>query len=68
MHLMLLGTIDAVLEHPAIGMYDLQIVEAPRLVDDATRRIRQAARKYHLDERSATNLTDQFLRGADNHR
>src|SRR5579875_2432519 len=48
MHLMLLGQIDAVVEHPTEARYDLHIVEAPRLIGDATRRIHQAARKYHV--------------------
>ena len=64
LHLMLLGEIDAVQERPAEGMYDVQVLDAPLAIADATRRIRQAGRKYHLDQSSVTRLLGDFLRGA----
>jgi len=63
-HLMLLGEIDAVQERPAEGMYDVHVVDAPHLITDATRRIRQAGQKYHLDQSAVTRLLGHFLQGA----
>lgn len=67
-HLMLLGQIDAVVNRPTIGMYDVRVADAPRLLDDATRRIRQAGRKYHLDQTTVANLVSHFLQGGHYHR
>ncbi len=64
LHLMLLGQIDAVRNRPAEGMYDVHLVDAPRLIVNATRRIQQAGRTYHLDQAHVTRLTRDFLRGA----
>ncbi len=64
LHLLLLGQVDAVQERRAEGMYDAHVVDAPRLITDATRRIQQAGRKYHLDQAAVTLLTRDFLRGA----
>lgn len=68
MDVMLLGQIDAVLERPTVGVYDVHVVDAPRLIDDATQRIRQAGRKYHLNQAAITNLIDHFIQGARYHR
>jgi hypothetical protein len=62
-HLLLLGRIDTVLSRPTVGMYDVHVTDAPRLLDDATRRIRQAGRKYHLDQTTVANLVSHFLQG-----
>jgi len=64
LHQMLLGAIDAVVHHPAIGGYDVHVADAPQLIADATQRIRQAGRKYHLNELAVANLIDQFRHGA----
>ena len=68
MDLMLLGQIDVVLERPTFGRYDVHVVDAPRIIDDATQRIRQAGRKYHLSQVAVSNLIEQFTRGAGYHR
>ena len=63
-HVMLLGTIDAVVHHPAEQRYDLHVVEGPTLIADAVTRIRQAGRRYHLTAAVTQNLIEQFKRGA----
>ncbi len=68
LHLMLLGTIDAVVHRPALGGYNVRVADAPQIVDDATRRIRAAGQKYHLNEATVTTLIGHFLRGAGYHR
>jgi hypothetical protein len=61
---MLLGKIETVRQRPAVGGYDVQVGDAPRLIADATERIRQAGRKYHLNQMTVQNLIDHFVRGA----
>ena len=68
MAIMLLGEIDAVLERPAMGVYDVHVLDAPRLIDEATRRIRAAGRKYRLSDMAVKDLVDRFVRGAQYHR
>ena len=63
LHLLLLGTIDTVLNQPAKGGYDIMVSNAPQLLDQALQRIRQAGRTYHLPEETVTNLIEQFTRG-----
>ena len=63
-HVLLLGTVDAVVHHPAEGRYQAHVVEGPRLITDAVARIRQAGRKYHLTEPAVSNLIDHFTRNA----
>jgi hypothetical protein len=63
-HVMLLGTIDAVVRHPAEQRYDLHVVEGPTLIADAVTRIRQAGLKYRLTAAATQNLIEQFKRGA----
>jgi hypothetical protein len=64
MHLMLLGKIDGVRRRPAVGGYEVQVGDAPWLIADATQRIRQAGRKYHLNQMTVQNLIDRFVQGA----
>jgi hypothetical protein len=63
LHLMLLGAIDTVVHRPALGGYNVQVADAPRIVDDATRRIRAAGQKYHLRQAAVSALIDHFLQG-----
>jgi hypothetical protein len=67
LHLLLLGAIDAVVHRPALGGYTVRVADAPRIVDDATRRIRAAGQKYHLHQAAVTTLVDHFLLGAGYH-
>jgi hypothetical protein len=64
MHLTLLGEIDEIIDHPAAFRYDLHVVEAEKLVEDAVRRIRQAGRKYGLQPNVTETLIGHFLAGA----
>jgi hypothetical protein len=64
MHLTLLGEIDEIIDHPAAFRYDLHVVEAEKLVEDAVRRIRQAGRKYGLKPNVTQTLVRQFMTGA----
>ena len=63
-HVMLLGTVDAVIPHPAEGRYQAHVVEGPRLIANAVERIRQAGRKYHLRDTAVANLIEHFTRNA----
>ncbi len=62
MHLTLLGTIDTVV--PRSHSYDVQIADAPRIIDDALQRIQQAGAKYWAPSTLVHQIVDQFNRGA----
>jgi hypothetical protein len=62
-HLMLLGTIDEVLDRPALGGYDVYVKDATPIIDQSVRRIRQAANNYRMSPTSTNQLIDQFRRG-----
>jgi hypothetical protein len=64
MHLTLLGEIDEIIDRPLALMYDLHVVEGEKLLDDALRRIRQAARKYNLKPNVTQTVIGQFTAGA----
>jgi hypothetical protein len=63
-HVMLLGTIEQTLAHPEIGVYDVRVIDAGPLVDDALRRIVLAGRKYHLMPNRTNQLLTNFAMGA----
>lgn len=63
-HVMLLGQIDAVVNHPAVGGFTVHIADGPRLIADAVARIRQAGRRYHLPPDTVDTLIHHFKRGA----
>jgi hypothetical protein len=63
-HLLLLGEIAETIHRPEIGGYDSRVTNAQQLIDDAARRIRQAATKYHLPSNAANLLIEHFIRSA----
>jgi len=68
MHLTLLGEVDEVIGRPGGLISDLHVVEREKLIEDAIRRIRQAARKYNLQPNVTQMLVGQFLVGATDQR
>lgn len=64
MHLMLLGEVDEIVHHPELGGYDVHVLGADRIVEQALDRIRQASAKYRLRQNQATLLTASFIAGA----
>jgi hypothetical protein len=62
-HLMLMGEIDAAVQRPEMGGYDVHVANAQGIIDDAVRRILQAASKYRLSHNTVTHLLEQFDRG-----
>ena len=63
-HLMMVGTVDEAIHRPELGGYDVSVVDAPAVLDDALRRIQQASATYRLRQRTTTQLIAQFLAGA----
>ena len=63
-HLTLLGTIAAAIPRADFPGYDVAVLGATPIVDDAVSRIRQAGRKYHLREGAVANLVEGFRRAA----
>ncbi len=64
MHLLLLGTIDAILDRPAIGSYDVHVQNAAGIMADGARRIHQAASRYRMSQTATNRLVEQFITSA----
>lgn len=63
-HLMLVGDVDLAIKRPELGGYDVSVVDANPIVDDALKRIRQAGTQYHLRPITTNRLLSQFIAGA----
>jgi hypothetical protein len=63
-HLLLLGTIDAVIDRPAAAGFTAHVADAEPIIAAAVRRIREAGRRHHLSQTATANLVVQFERGA----
>ena len=63
-YLMMLGEIDETIPHPELGGYDVHVLGAARIMEQAVYRIRQASTKYSLTPTQRNNLVAQFMAGA----
>lgn len=63
-HLLLLADTGSMVHHPTMGGYDVFVRDAAPIIQDANRRIHQAAAKYHLPHNSTVRLLEQFQAGA----
>src|SRR5581483_7337336 len=64
MQLTMLGAIDVAVHRPEIAGYDLHVLGAEAIIEDALRRIRQAGQKHRLPATTVRNLEAHFVRGA----
>ncbi len=56
--------IDALVDRPAEGGFDVHVVDAEPIIAAAERRIREAGRRYHLSQGATANLVEHFNRSA----
>lgn len=63
MHLMLLGDVDEMVHRPELGGYDVHVLGAERIIEQAIQRIAQASTKYGLSHNQTTRLTANFIAG-----
>jgi hypothetical protein len=63
MYLMLFGEIDETLHHPDLGGYDVHVVGAQRIIDQAVHRIPAASRKCELTSNATVRLVNGFIEG-----
>jgi hypothetical protein len=64
MYLMLLGEVDQAIHRPERGGYDVHVVNAEPLIQQALARIQQASTRYHLGHNDRERLQAAFLAGA----
>jgi hypothetical protein len=64
LHLMLVGTVDAVRAQPARGGFDVHVADADAVIAAAVRRIRAAGSRYHLRQTAVSKMAEHFTRGA----
>src|SRR5216683_2345755 len=62
--LMMLGEIDETIPHPELGGYDVHVLGAARIMEQAVYRIRQASAKYSITPTQRNQLVAQFMAGA----
>lgn len=63
-YLMMLGEIGETIPYPELGGYDIQVLGAPRIMEQALHRIRQACARYSLTPTQRNNLVARFMAGA----
>jgi hypothetical protein len=63
LYLMLLGEVADSILYPERGGYDVRVAGAPTLIEQALRRIREAAVRYHLSPNDRLRLEQDFLAG-----
>ncbi len=61
---MLLGEVDARIDRPEIGVFDVYVRGAERIVPQALRRIELAGLKYGLRLEQRRQLSNSFLVGS----
>ena len=62
-YLMLLGEIGRQFHHPERGGYDVEVLSAQPIVDQAVRRIRESSQRYHLPHNQRLVLEQRFIAG-----
>lgn len=63
LHLMLLGEIAEVEQHPERFGYDVLVADAPQIIDEAVARIHRASQKYRLSPLETSRVLEVFMQG-----